>query len=81
MKHLQTINKKAIISNIFEGYGENFSTIDGREASVGNEGDNNYPEYHLTLTQEQVDINFKEDLDSLLYWLITKEYFNCVEDI
>lgn len=29
MKHLQTINKKAIISNIFEGYGENFSTIDG----------------------------------------------------
>ena len=81
MKHRQTRNKKAIISNICEGYGENFSTIDGREASVGNAGDNPYHESPLPLTQEQVDINFKEDLDSLLYWLITKEYFNCVEDI
>lgn len=39
------------------------------------------PEYHLTLIDEQVDINFKEDLGGLLEWLVRKEYFNCVEDI
>lgn len=80
MKHLTTINQRTIEEDLFEGYGVNFSTIDGNEATLGNEGDNNYPEYHLTLIDKQVDINFKKDLDALLCWLIDKEYFTIIEE-
>lgn len=80
MKTLTTINMRAIRESLNNGDDVDFSTIDGNEVTLRNEGDKYHPEYHLTLIDKQVDIDYKNDLDRCLGWLIDKEYFIIIEE-